>query len=186
MGPTGEPRAIETLELVGLGPLSPGLAVELVTRLSRRVRAPCRLEVGDREPELPRVPGRAQIDADALLERLEARPLEAGAVVVGLTACDIAIPIFTFVFGRARSPGQAAVVSTARLDPAFYGLPTDPERTARRTIDEILHELGHVAGLRHCDDPACLMRFAGSVEHVDARGSEFCARCAARLPHALR
>jgi archaemetzincin len=186
MGPTGEPPAIETLWLVGLGPLPPGLAVEVVARLSSRVRAACRLEVGDRQPELPRVRGRDQIDADGLLERLEARPLEAGTVVVGLTARDIAIPIFTFVFGRARSPGRAAVVSAARLDPAFYGLPPDPERTARRTTDEILHELGHVAGLHHCDEPSCLMRFVGSVEHVDARGSAFCAPCEARLPDGLR
>jgi len=122
------------------------------------------------------------VDADRLLERIEEWPAAPGVILVGFTALDIAIPIFTFVFGRARAGGRALLVSVARLDPRFYGLPEDQGLAERRTVDEALHELGHVAGLRHCDDAFCLMRFAGSVEQVDARGSSFCRRCAARLP----
>ena len=51
---------------------------------------------------------------------------------LGLTEQDLAIPIFTFVFGRARSGGWAAVVSLARLDPTFYGLPSDEDELIRR------------------------------------------------------
>jgi archaemetzincin len=136
------------------------------------------------EPRGARLPDREQLDADALLRNLEARA-PADVVLVGVTPFDVGVPIFTFVFGRARQGGSAAVVSLARLDPSFYGLPADPEKATRRAVDEILHELGHVAGLRHCEDSSCLMRFVASVDQIDVRGSAFCTPCAARLPHWL-
>jgi archaemetzincin len=170
---------VEALELLAIGPL-PDTAAELALRLSCEVHLPCRLAHG--EVAVPPLLGRdGQGDADALLATLEARAAP-GAVLVGLTAQDLALPIFTFVFGRARQAGAAAVVSVARLDPVFYGLPPRPELRLRRTLDEVRHELGHAAGLVHCADRSCLMSFAGSVEKVDARGSAFCADCAGTLP----
>ena len=121
------------------------------------------------------------MDADALLASLDT-DLVPGAVVVGVTALDIAIPIFTFVFGRAATPGWKAVVSLARLDPLFYGLGPSPATLLSRAEAEVRHELGHVAGLSHCRDAQCLMSFAGSVEKADARGAAFCAECARQLP----
>lgn len=164
----------------------PRLVVEdLAARLSRHVAAPCRVVA---EPDLdpPKLPDRDQADADALLGLLEASAARPGVVLVGLTARDMSIPIFTFVFGRARQNGRAALVSLARLDPVFYGLPPDPERLAGRAVSEVLHELGHLGALAHCRDASCLMSFAGSVEKVDVRGSAFCASCAAKLPRWLR
>jgi archaemetzincin len=172
---------VAALHLVSIGSGPPGLAA-LAARLSRRLAIPCRVASdGAAIGELPSLAGRGQLDADGLLARLEALASDA-SVVVGLTAQDVGIPIFTFVFGRARAGGRAALVSTARLDPSFYGLAPDPDLVLRRSVDEVLHELGHVAGLRHCEEAACLMRFAGSVEKADLRGSAFCAGCAARLP----
>jgi len=176
---------VEEVHLLPLGPLDHGLAEELAARLSRRVSAPCRV-VDGRMPEPVRLPERDQVDADALLAALEARPTAKNMLLVGLTAYDIAVPIFTFVFGRARQGGRAALVSLARLDPGFYGLPPDPGLLARRAVDEITHELGHVASLPHCPDASCLMSFAGSVERVDVRGSTFCGRCHDHLPRWLR
>lgn len=166
--------------LVPVGGLSGGRAPALAARLSRQVNAPCRVA----EPaagQATRLSGREQVDADALLATLEARAAE-GDVVLGVTEEDLAIPVFTFVFGRARVGGRAALVSLARLDPAFYGLPADEDATLARAVREALHELGHVAGLAHCDGPACLMRFAGSIEKADLRGAGFCRACGSRLP----
>jgi archaemetzincin len=175
---------VTAVELHPLGGLSPGRAQAIAARLSRLVDAPCRVAEAALA-HAPMLPGRDQGDADALLAALEAHPAE-DAVLLGVTAQDLAIPIFTFVFGRARSGGRAAVVSLARLDPAFYGLPADEDELLRRTVLEALHELGHVARLPHCDQPECLMRFAGSVEKADLRGAEFCAACASRLPGWMR
>jgi archaemetzincin len=185
MPSTPEGRTIDTVRLVAVGALPVDFTAALAAHVSRRVEASCRWEHAASEPDLPRIPERDQLDADLLLQRLEARPVEPGTVVVGVTSFDLAIPIFTFVFGRARTLGHAAVVSTARLTPDFYGLPPEPEQTLRRTTNEVLHELGHAAGLRHCTEPACLMRFAGTVEQVDVRGSVFCSRCAEHLPRGL-
>jgi archaemetzincin len=90
-------------------------------------------------------------------------------------------PIFTHFFGRSRRGGHALVVSLARLTPAFYGLPADRALTLRRATFEIVHELGHVAGLGHCADPRCLMHFAPTVDGIDNRGTTFCGDCAAAL-----
>jgi archaemetzincin len=131
------------------------------------------------------LPRRDQADADALLRQLETTAAEDG-ILVGLTSADVATPIFTFVFGLARQGGRAAIVSTARLDPAFYGLPVDDDLRAHRTVLEILHEIGHVVGLAHCPDPSCLMNFAGTVEKVDIRGASFCPSCSLLLPRWIR
>jgi archaemetzincin len=173
------------VQLVALGAIAPALEQDLVQRVSRRIAAPCRLGAPLPLDDLPTIPGRNQADADLMLARLEALA-SAGVVVVGIAAIDVAIPIFTFVFGRARQGGRACLVSLARLEPAFYGLPPDSRLVADRALAEVLHELGHVAGLGHCRDFACLMHFAASVETIDVRGSGFCAPCALLLPSWLR
>jgi archaemetzincin len=181
MAASGGPQVPEAVRLVGVGrTLGVGMD-DLAARLSRRVRVPCRVDGESRiEPAL--LPGREQGDADALLVRLEAGSALPREITVAIVAQDLAIPIFTFVFGRARQGGQAALVSLARLDPAFYGLPPDRELLTHRALVEVVHELGHVASLAHCPDAACIMSFAGSVERVDVRGADFCAACASRLP----
>jgi archaemetzincin len=164
--------------------LSEAWVTQVTARLSRRVQVPCRVSAGLAGPSAL-LPDRPQGDADALLATLEERALAGGPLLVGLTALDLAVPVFTFVFGRAEPGGRAAVVSLARLDPVFYGLPADPEHLMERTVEEVVHELGHLGGLAHCRDAACVMSFAGSVEKVDVRGTRFCAPCAKRLPRWL-
>jgi archaemetzincin len=185
MGHEGQAPAIEGILLESVGSLDGAFMQEVAGRLSRRVPVPCRIGRRPLPGEHERLPGRDQADADRLLASLE-DVVSRGEAVVGITDLDLAIPVFTFVFGRARELGRAAVVSVARLDPVFYGLPPDGELRARRTVLEILHELGHLGGLRHCSGQSCLMRFAGSVAAVDVRGAVFCAACGERLPPWLR
>jgi archaemetzincin len=169
-----------------IGSFPQATAATVVAGVSRRVAVPCRLVPGPPHLEPPYLPGRKQVDADGLLARLEAQELPAGRVAVGLTMLDLGNPIFTFFFGRARQHGRAALVSLARLDPSFYGLPKDDDLIHRRTELEILHELGHVAGLHHCRDFACIMRFASTVEAIDNRGEALCPTCRQTLPQSAR
>jgi archaemetzincin len=74
------------------------------------------------------------------------------------------------------------VVSLARLRQGFYGLPHDETLTARRAVAEVLHEVGHLGGLAHCDRYDCVMHFCPDVETIDLRGASYCDDCAAALP----
>jgi archaemetzincin len=160
------------------------LVEDIVVHVSRRLRVPCHLDPSPWANDPVRLSGREQVDADLLLAALGGTPVP-GTVQVGITGLDIGLPIFTFVFGRALRGGNAAVVSLARLAPEHYGFPSDPELTVRRAVVEIVHELGHVAGLGHCDDFGCIMHFAPNVESIDVRGLDFCPTCAALLPRDL-
>ena len=178
-------RLAEAVDLLPLGELPGGTLERLAARLSRRVEVACHV-LASAELPLRRIPRRDQLDANALLEAVEARASSDTRLVVGVAGDDIAVPLFTFVFGLARQGGRACVVSLARTDPAFYGLPPDPELRDERAVAEVLHELGHLATLEHCPDRGCLMSFAGNIERVDTRGSSFCPSCRERLPHWLR
>ena len=70
-----------------------------------------------------------------------------------MTSEDIALAIFTFVFGLARQGGRACLVSLARTEPAFYGLPPDQDLRDRRAVAEILHELGSPRDARALSGP---------------------------------
>jgi len=175
----------EAVDLLPVGGTPPGWVESFAARLSRFVDLPVHVRPRSQLPER-RIAGRDQLDAGALLESLEAQPPRGSRLLVGVTAADIAIPVFTFVFGLARQGGTACLVSAARTDPAFYGLPPDEELRDGRLVCEVLHELGHLATLEHCQDSSCLMSFAGNIERVDTRGSRFCDACAARLPRWLR
>ncbi len=177
-----EPSSVEAVHLLTVGPFPRRMAEDLIIGLSREVRVPCRLLEETTEIETQILPDRAQVHADHLLRQLEALPIERGIKLVGVTLHDMAIPIFTFVFGRSRLGGPATVVSLARLRPEFYGLPADPAVTMRRGVAEILHEIGHNLELKHCRNYSCLMFFSHDVETVDLRGMSFCASCAPLLP----
>jgi archaemetzincin len=97
--------------------------------------------------------------------------------ILGLTACDLFIPMLTFVFGQAQLRGRVALVSLARLQQQFYSAPPDPELLRLRLEKEIGHELGHTFGLIHCPDRACVMSLATSIQEVDSKTAGFCNTC---------
>jgi archaemetzincin len=176
---------IEGVDFVPVGALPAATAGELVARVSRHLAVPCRLRRPDPELYPTLLTGRTQYDAHTLLRDLEARRDAPERILVAVTELDLALLVFTHVFGLARPGGGAAVVSLARLRPELYGLPADAALTLRRATAEILHELGHAAGLDHCQDFTCLMHFAPDVESIDLRGQTFCPHCAATLPPGL-
>ena len=178
--PTEAARLAEAIDLVPTGELPKGTLEALAARLSQKVALACHVGAGFGLPPAP-IRGRDQLDANVLLAALEARATD-GRLLVGVAGGDIAVPVFSFVFGLARQGGRACVVSLARADPSFYGLPPDPVLRDERVVAEIRHELGHLATLEHCPRHTCLMSFAGSIERADARGAEFCPSCRARLP----
>ena len=120
---------------------------------------------------------RRQYHSSAILkELLHSLPPDVHKAI-GVVSFDLFIPILTFVFGEAQLNGKVAVVSTARLEQTFYGLPSNRPLLHRRLIKEMKHELGHTFGLRHCPQKSCVMSLAVNVTDVDFKGLTFCRAC---------
>lgn len=101
--------------------------------------------------------------------------------ILTLTDFDLFVPVLTFVFGEAQLNGKAAIVSSHRLHPEFYGLPPNEELFLNRLIKEINHELGHTYGLRHCIDFECVMHSSSNVDEIDIKSEKFCSECIQKI-----
>ena len=120
--------------------------------------------------------------ADTLLDLLAARPeAEEGKYVLGLTTKDISCTKGEFpdwgVFGLGLLDGRAAVISTFRLSRG-----AGPAKLRFRTVSTALHETGHMLGLDHCTEPACLMLDAqGSIRNTDTGSGRLGPGCRRQL-----
>ena len=148
----------------------------LLERLSLRARIP--LGEACLDPAVAWDGIRQQYDSTRLLAQLKAC---CQGEVVGATVHDLYIPVLTYVFGEAEMPGRAAIFSIHRLREEFYGLPPDVRLLEERALRELWHEVGHLRGLTHCPDAACVMSASHSLEQVDAKTDQFCPACRGRL-----
>lgn len=162
--------------LVPVGSFSQELLEEL-SRLTGIPPGPARVD-----PEVAYHAARNQYDSTRLLAELKAKY---DGPVVAATACDLFIPVLTFVFGEAEMPGRAAIFSIHRLREEFYGLPPNPELLLSRALRELWHELGHLHGLAHCRDSSCVMSSSHSVEQVDVKEEWYCPACGRLLEGGL-
>ena len=158
--------------------VQPGLNLleHLAASLARIFRTPCRIRPESFDVGFSLDEGRLQYYSTAILQRLE-RVADPHARVLGVTGGDLYVPVLTFVFGEAQLDGNCAVVSTARLHEAFYGMPAREDLLRERLVKEAAHELGHTFGLRHCVDWRCVMASSHAVERLDIKGAEFCESC---------
>ncbi len=117
---------------------------------------------------------RGQWNADSILRRCVANYASEEYFVVSLTGKDLFVPSLNFVFGLASTEKGVAIVSWCRLRDAVGTF-------AARMAKEIVHEVGHLAGLGHCDDESCVMWFSNTLAETDRKGTRFCSMCETRL-----
>lgn len=170
------------IELVAVGEgVEPDRLGALATELGRIFQLSCRVREEVLDAKFAHNAQRGQYHATAILERLQPLASDPSSRLLGITAADLFVPIFTFVFGEAQLAGNCALASLYRLSEERYGLPADETKLRERLTKEAVHELGHTFGLRHCDDWQCVMASSHSVELVDVKSAEFCEECAGIL-----
>jgi archaemetzincin len=82
-----------------------------------------------------------------------------------------------FVLGEASPKEGIGAIYLPRLKQEFYGLKPDNDLFYKRMVKESVHELGHVFGFGHCQNPTCVMYFSNSLKDTDIKGRSFCDSC---------
>ncbi|MCK8517755.1 archaemetzincin family Zn-dependent metalloprotease [Methanoculleus sp. 7T] len=123
---------------------------------------------------------RNQYDAQKILDRLQdtlTRRYEVPGPLLLVTPRDLYVNGCDFVFGLARPACSVAVVSTARLRNDYYGRVPDDGDLIDRAAKEGAHEVGHLLGLGHCDDPECVMFRPRTLDELDRKRKTLCPAC---------
>ncbi|MGD1005391.1 MAG: archaemetzincin family Zn-dependent metalloprotease [Methanoregulaceae archaeon] len=130
------------------------------------------------------VESRKQINAQVLLDGIQVykHHHDIHDPVLLVISQDLFNPGHNFVFGLAREPVGAAVISSARLGNEYYGRETCDDDLIDRLSKEGAHELGHLFGLDHCSNPECIMFKPDTLDELDRKKKIFCDSCRVKLP----
>jgi archaemetzincin len=131
--------------------------------------------------------GRRQFDAEALLDVLAPRRSADAHSLLALTLEDLWAPTIDgqWVFGLAAVERGLAVHSMLRYDPGLRNAderPPDFERIIRdRALRVLVHELGHLLGIRHCVYFRCVMNPTAGLVDLDRLPLHLCPICLDKL-----
>jgi archaemetzincin len=126
-------------------------------------------------------PSRKQYDGNKLLLEVDATSSSESFKTVGLFRVDLFIPILTYIYGQAFFNGRSAIASLFRLKNERYGMPADDLLLLERFRKEVIHELGHTFGLKHCFSLECVMKSSTYVEDIDLKKVSLCNKCREEL-----
>ncbi len=91
------------------------------------------------------------------------------SVVLGIMNVDAYVDPLNFIFGLALPELNLATVYVARLR-----INATKGEFMARIRKEVVHEVGHVFGLRHCENKSCVMSFSNSLADVDRKDFRMC------------
>jgi archaemetzincin len=159
------------------------VADEIMDKLKDAVggifHCPVEIEAGFGDLSQAYNPERKQYFSSRLLASLEKS--EGKERVVGIADVDLYVPRLNFVFGEADVLSGTAIVSLCRLRQEYYGLAPNEALFLERATKEIVHELGHTFGLRHCPNNKCVMHFSNSLADTDLKDVHFCSMCRPKI-----
>lgn len=117
---------------------------------------------------------RGQYHSTAILKEISLDIPRDAMRLLAVTSVDLFVPQLNFVFGEAAIDGRVCIISLYRLLPEYYGEAPNPSLFTERAVKEAIHELGHTFGLRHSDNPFCVMHFSNTIWDTDRKSAEFC------------
>ena len=162
---------------------------KVLKRLSLTIKScfgyPCRVNGEWEVPSYAYNSDRKQYYSTMILKELRAGVQIDSVRTIGVTALDLYIPVFTFVFGEAQLGSHCAIISLNRLRQEFYGLPRDEELFLSRAEKEAVHELAHTFDLTHCHDENCIMHASYTIGDTDVKSILFCELCNHKLSSRL-
>ncbi len=136
---------------------------------------PSRIEEEFPFPHFSYNPSRKQYLSRLILESMP-QPRK-DELIIGIIDADLYAPGLNFVFGEASPSSGKAVIGLRRLREEFYGRPKNRELFRERALKEAIHEIGHLIGLRHCDNPKCVMFFSNTLKDTDIKNKKPCKKC---------
>lgn len=96
---------------------------------------------------------------------------------------------WNFVFGSARLRHRVGVFSFARYHPSFRGDPVDENTPAivfERSAKVLIHEMGHMFGIKHCIHYECIMNGSNHLAESDRKPFHLCPVCLRKMHWGLR
>lgn len=174
-----------SVQVVPLGPVDDRLLRVVAANVFALCHLPARVAKGGPLPSSAYETRRRQYDAAVLLKHLDGQGAEASLQkTIAVTAVDIFVPIFSYVFGEARLGGASALVSIYHLsdDLRKNASGTTAAELYLRAVKVALHELGHLFAMPHCEDHRCLMHYTDTLEAIDRTPLMFCRYCRAEMP----
>jgi archaemetzincin len=170
----------EVLGLVQIGRISDISLIDLSSFLSKKLSIAVQLKSPLLNPSEAYDSRRNQYHSTRMLVLLEHHLASVKADrILGIAASDLFVPGMNFVFGEARCPGQAAVVSSFRLHQADeLG---EEEQFEPRIRKEAVHEIGHMLGLQHCSNVNCVMHFSKTLIDTDIKNDNYCSECQTQI-----
>ena len=91
-----------------------------------------------------------------------------------------------YVLGEAFPKGGLGIIYLARIRQEFYGFKPDNELFFERMVKESVHELGHIFGFLHCQNPRCVMYFSNTMSDTDNKDMSFCQSCRSKNFHSFK
>lgn len=177
---------MKSMYIVPLGAIEEEFLATMEAALARAYGFAVQRLEGLPEPEYAFDGQRGQYSSAHILRQIIPRVPGDAISTLAVTRKDLFIPMLSFVLGQAQLSGPAAVVSLARLDQSFYGLPPDRAIHLARAAKEAVHEVGHTLGLTHCASNRCPMSLSNNVLHVDVKGADLCDSCAVLVEEKTR
>ncbi len=87
---------------------------------------------------------------------------------------------WNYVFGQASLSSRVGVYSLVRFYPAFWGEEETPEARRlglRRGLRTLVHETGHMFGVKHCKTYDCVMNGSNHLAESDSHPMHLCPEC---------